>query len=152
MPIVVKKKENERVMKSTSLEIDSVCFKTSLKCRENWRLKEILRLSWIKPEIFYTEHSRLRSDYLSSDPWKNYPSVCQPLMSRAPTYQNNVDRDGGNFCQICISSKLETRASYQNNVDIDRSYLFQIKPWGLPKQIVNNGGYLSKQCGDTLAK
>ena len=43
--------------------------------------------------------------------------------------------------------KLETTgATYRNNVDIDGGYLCQIKPWGLPKQIVNNGGYLSKQC------
>ena len=38
-------------------------------------------------------------------------------------------------------------ATYQNNVDKDGGYLGQMKPWGLPKQIGNNGGYLSKQCG-----
>ena len=46
--------------------------------------------------------------------------------------------------------------TYQNNVDKDGGYLGQMKPWGLPKQsvnnwsfpkqIVNDGGYLSKQC------
>ena len=49
-----------------------------------------------------------------------------------------VKRSHGGFL-----SKLETTgATYQNNVDKDGGYLGQMKPWGLPKQIGNNGGYL----------
>ena len=35
-------------------------------------------------------------------------------------------------------------ATYGNNADKDGGYLCQVKPWGLPKQIRDNRGYLSK--------
>ena len=59
-----------------------------------------------------------------------------------------MDKDGGYLGQMKphggFLSKLEaTGTTYQNNVDKYRGYLCQTKSWGLPKQIVNNGGYLS---------
>ena len=54
-----------------------------------------------------------------------------------------MDNDGSYLSHGGFLGKLETMgATYRNNVDTDRSYLCQMKSWGLPKQIVNNGGYL----------
>ena len=55
-----------------------------------------------------------------------------------------MDNDGSYLSHGGFLGKLETMgATYRNNVDKDGGYLCQIKPWGLPKQVVNNGGYLS---------
>ena len=66
-----------------------------------FKIKENSEVSFFRQKLDYTQHRRLRSLHLSSDPWKNYPSATESIFG---------------FSWIMFSTDAKERAGFPSSL------------------------------------